>query len=55
MQAVHFPAPEHRTAALAAQAAALYLALWFAPQVLHKDAALMRTLVDRHAPRAQAA
>ena len=47
LQAAHFPAPEHRTAALAAQAAALYLALWFVPQVLHRDAALMRTLVDR--------
>ena len=47
LQAAHFPAPEHRTAALAAQAAALYLALWFVPQVLHQDAALMRALVDR--------
>ena len=47
LQAAHFPAPEHRTAALAAQAAALYLALWFVPRVLHSDAALMRALVDR--------
>lgn len=38
-------------AALAAQAAALYLALWFVPQVLHSDAALMRALVDRCAAR----
>jgi hypothetical protein len=49
-QAAHYPAPEHRTAALAGQAAGLYLALWFVPQVLHSDAALMRTLVDRRAP-----
>ena len=33
--------------ALAHQAAALYLALYFVPGVLHKDPALMRTLVDR--------
>ena len=43
----HYPAPEHRTVALAHQAAELYLALYFVPQVLHKDPALMRTLVDR--------
>jgi hypothetical protein len=43
----HFPAPEHRTAALSQQAAALYLALYFVPAVLHQDATLMRTLVDR--------
>ncbi len=44
---VHYPAPEHRTAALAHQAALLYLALYFAPGVLHREATLMRTLVDR--------
>ncbi len=33
--------------ALAHQAAQLYLALYFVPSVLHKDPALMRTLVDR--------
>ena len=33
--------------ALAHQAAELYLALYFVPHVLHKDPALMRTLVDR--------
>ncbi|KAK9917364.1 hypothetical protein WJX75_003552 [Coccomyxa subellipsoidea] len=47
-QVVHYPAPEHRTAALSHQAAGLYLALYFVPQVLHRDSALMRTLVDRH-------
>ena len=44
---VHYPAPEHRTAALAHQAALLYLALYFVPGVLHREATLMRTLVDR--------
>ena len=46
-QVQHFPAPEHRTAALAQQAATLYLTLYFAPAVLHRDAGLVRTLVDR--------
>ena len=49
----HYPAPEHRTVALAQQAAELYLALYFVPQVLHKDPALMRTLVDRYVSIAQ--
>jgi hypothetical protein len=49
-QVVHYPAPEHRTAALSHQAAGLYLALYFVPQVLHRDSALMRTLVDRCPP-----
>ena len=31
------------------RAAELYLALYFVPHVLHKDPALMRTLVDRYA------
>ena len=48
-QVVHYPAPEHRTAALAHQAAQLYLALYFVPGVLHREATLMRTLVDRWA------
>ena len=47
IQVEHYPAPEHRTVALAHQAAELYLALYFVPNVLHKDPALMRTLVDR--------
>lgn len=46
-QVAHYPAPEHRTAALAHQAAGLYMALYFVPQVLHRDSTLMRTLVDR--------
>ena len=30
------------------QAACLYTVLFFAPEVLHRDAALMRVLVDKH-------
>ncbi|KAK9792689.1 hypothetical protein WJX73_001305 [Symbiochloris irregularis] len=47
-QVGHWPAPEHRTSALAYQASLLYLALYFVPHVLHQDTALMRTLVDKH-------
>lgn len=47
-QVEHYPAPEHRTVALAYQAAQLFLALYFVPSILHKDPALMRTLVDRY-------
>ena len=45
VQVGHWPAPEHRTPALAQQASFLYLALYFVPNVLHRDAPLMRTLV----------
>ena len=44
----------HREASLfdrgasAAQAACLYTVLLFAPDVLHRDSALMRVLVDKH-------
>jgi len=34
--------------ASAAKAACLYTVLFFAPDVLHRDAALMRVLVDKH-------
>ena len=48
-QVGHWPASEHRTTALARQAACLYLALYFVPGVLHRDADVMRTLVVRSA------
>lgn len=47
-QVPHYPAPDHRTTALAHQAAGLYIALYYVPQVLQKDTAVMRALVDRH-------
>ena len=50
MQVGHWPAPEHRTPALAQQGASLYLALYFVPSVLHRDAPLMRTLVASSDP-----
>jgi WASH complex subunit strumpellin len=47
-QVPHYPSPDHRTTALAHQAAGLYIALYYVPQVLQKDTAVMRALVDRH-------
>ncbi|KAK9819738.1 hypothetical protein WJX72_001772 [[Myrmecia] bisecta] len=44
----HFPNPEHRSFALSHQASCVYLLLFYVPQVLHKDPALMRVLVDKH-------
>ena len=44
----HFPAPTHRSAALATQAAAAYVLLYFAPEILREDGVAMRELVDRH-------
>ena len=47
-QMAHFPAPEHRPAALAQQASCLYVALYFAPGVLHGEFSTMREIVDKH-------
>eukprot|EP00884_Botryococcus_braunii_P002738 jgi/Botrbrau1/12465/Bobra.0169s0012.2 len=47
-QVPHYPSPDHRTTALAHQAAGLYIALYYVPHVLQKDTAVMRALVDRH-------
>ena len=44
----HFPAPTHRSAALATQGAAAYVLLYFAPEILREDGVAMRELVDRH-------
>lgn len=42
-----FPAPEHRSRALATQSAMLYVILYFAPQLLHKTTSTMREIVDK--------
>ncbi|EDQ84496.1 uncharacterized protein MONBRDRAFT_34678 [Monosiga brevicollis MX1] len=45
-----YPEPEHRSAALASQAAMLYVILYFEPTALHREPAKMREIVDKHFP-----
>ena len=45
-----YPLPEHRSTALATQAAMLYVILYFTPEILHKHQAKMREIVDKHFP-----
>eukprot|EP01113_Clastostelium_recurvatum_P044787 TRINITY_DN759_c0_g1_i3.p1 TRINITY_DN759_c0_g1~~TRINITY_DN759_c0_g1_i3.p1 ORF type:complete len:1198 (+),score=276.33 TRINITY_DN759_c0_g1_i3:52-3645(+) len=45
-----FPLPEHRSTALATQAQMLYVILYFAPDILHNQQAVMREIVDKHFP-----
>ncbi|XP_064625131.1 WASH complex subunit 5-like isoform X1 [Lineus longissimus] len=45
-----YPFPEHRSTALATQAAMLYIILYFAPKLLHTQQAKMREIVDKHFP-----
>jgi len=42
--------PEHRSAALAGQAAMLYVCLFFSPATLQNETALMREMVDKFFP-----
>ncbi|EGD78585.1 hypothetical protein PTSG_09277 [Salpingoeca rosetta] len=45
-----FPHPDHRSTALASQAAMLYIILFFDPDTLHREQAKMREIVDKHFP-----
>ncbi|XP_065842936.1 WASH complex subunit 5-like isoform X2 [Oscarella lobularis] len=45
-----YPLPEHRSTALATQASMLYVILYFAPEILEKQQAVMREIVDKHFP-----
>ncbi|XP_003385312.1 PREDICTED: WASH complex subunit strumpellin-like [Amphimedon queenslandica] len=45
-----YPNPEHRSTALANQAAMLYVILYFSPATLHSREAQMREIVDKHFP-----
>eukprot|EP01103_Thecamoeba_quadrilineata_P007563 TRINITY_DN17421_c0_g1_i1.p1 TRINITY_DN17421_c0_g1~~TRINITY_DN17421_c0_g1_i1.p1 ORF type:complete len:1167 (+),score=245.82 TRINITY_DN17421_c0_g1_i1:17-3517(+) len=47
-QIMAYPSPEHRSTALATQACMLFLSLYFAPNILHDEAAVMREIVDKH-------
>eukprot|EP00004_Rigifila_ramosa_P027670 TRINITY_DN9095_c0_g1_i1.p1 TRINITY_DN9095_c0_g1~~TRINITY_DN9095_c0_g1_i1.p1 ORF type:complete len:1142 (+),score=349.87 TRINITY_DN9095_c0_g1_i1:288-3428(+) len=43
-----YPLPDHRSTALATQASMLYVILFFAPDILNKENATMREIVDKH-------
>jgi WASH complex subunit strumpellin len=45
-----FPQPEHRSHALSNQAAMLYVLLYFRPEMLHNEQAVMREIVDKFFP-----
>ncbi|KAM5315756.1 WASH complex subunit 5 isoform 2-T2 [Glossophaga mutica] len=45
-----YPLPEHRSTALATQAAMLYVILYFEPSILHAHQAKMREIVDKYFP-----
>ena len=45
-----YPLPEHRSTALATQASMLYIILYFTPDVLQNQQAIMREIVDKHFP-----
>jgi len=47
-QMKEWPSPDHRTTALANQAAILYIVLFFVPDTLNKENAAMREIVDKH-------
>lgn len=49
-QIVAYPLPEQRSTALATQASMLYVILYFAPDMLHNQQAVMREIVDKHFP-----
>eukprot|EP00941_MAST-03F_sp_MAST-3F-sp1_P002473 g2473.t1 len=43
-----YPTPEHRSTALSSQASMLYVILYFAPNILHRQRTTMREIVDKH-------
>jgi WASH complex subunit strumpellin len=48
LMANSFPNPDHRSTRLANQASILYVILFFAPEILNKQKATMREIVDKH-------
>lgn len=50
MQVEAYPSPEHRSAALANQAAMLVVCLYFTPATLNSQTARMREIVDKFFP-----
>ena len=45
-----YPHPEHRSTALTTQASMLYMILYFVPEILNDEQAIMREIVDKHFP-----
>ncbi|KAJ8877566.1 hypothetical protein PR048_022021 [Dryococelus australis] len=45
-----YPFPEHRSTALATQAAMLFVCMFFMPSVLHNQTAVLREIVDKYFP-----
>ena len=48
LQLTNFPAPEHRSIKLSKQSPMIFVILFFAPSILHKERAKMREIADRH-------
>lgn len=46
-QLLSYPNPDHRSTALAGQAAMLFVCLFFKPKTLHEDYTIMREIVDK--------
>uniref|UniRef100_A0A914WC89 WASH complex subunit strumpellin n=1 Tax=Plectus sambesii TaxID=2011161 RepID=A0A914WC89_9BILA len=49
-QIASFPLPDHRSTALAPQAAMIYVCLYFQPEILHNQTSVMREIVDKYFP-----
>lgn len=45
-----YPLPDHRSTALSTQACMLYVILYFVPEILNDQQAVMREIVDKHFP-----
>ena len=45
LQTSYYPLPEHRSVALATQAAMLYIILYFRPNMMNNEQAVMREIV----------
>ncbi|PRP74057.1 hypothetical protein PROFUN_08681 [Planoprotostelium fungivorum] len=45
-----YPQPDHRSTALSTQASMLYIILYFVPEMLQEENAIMREIVDKHFP-----
>ncbi|RYG66173.1 hypothetical protein EON64_10360, partial [archaeon] len=48
LMAATYPDPAHRSTRISTQASMLYVILYFAPDILHKNKASMREIVDKH-------